>query len=171
MTLRSYGTKFLANKGDGTVEQLIAGEWKPVGKWDAEAEQILFDEGKAPTGLGGVAIDREPALAEYYSPPKLCQLSPLRLACRKEKPQAGMAELLIRAGAEPDVFPPVEEEFAIIHEATGKRIELPPRCIFFWMAGLGRHGEAMKLRARARISLFTPDLLPSSAHLRFSALI
>jgi len=93
-------------------------------------------------------------------------LPPLRLACRKEKPQAGMAELLIRAGAEPDVFPPVEEEFAFGHEATGKQIKLPPRCIFFWMRGLGRHGEAMKLRARARISLFTPDLFSSSAHPR-----
>jgi ankyrin repeat protein len=97
-------------------------------------------------------------------------LPPLRLACRKEKPQAGMAELLIRAGAEPDVFPSVEEELAITHEATGKVIKLPPRCIFFWMESLGRLGEAVKLRARARVSLFTPDLFSSSAHLRFSAL-
>ena len=34
------------------------------------------------------------------------------------------------------------------------------------ISGLGRHGEAMKLRAHTRISLFTPDLLPSSAHPR-----
>jgi hypothetical protein len=121
-----------------------------IGYWDAEVEQIIFDEGESP-GLGGVAIDREPTLVEYYSPLKPCQLSPLRLACRKEKPQAGMAELLIRAGAESDVFPPVEKELRIVHEATGKIVDLPPRCIYFWVAALGRHSEATKLRARARI--------------------
>ena len=98
-------------------------------------------------------------------PSRACNGMPLlALACRKEKFQAPMAELLIRSGSDADVFPPIDNEFNITHAATGKPIKLKqwPRCVYLAMQAIGRHGEAMKLRARTLLH-------PSAARCRLPA--
>jgi len=80
-------------------------------------------------------------------------LVPLALACRKESLSVAMAELLLRCGARPDVFPEPDSydvnvrPGALVAFPNAGVVKLTAHSVFFHVAnGMGKMGEAMKLR-------------------------
>jgi ankyrin repeat protein len=78
-------------------------------------------------------------------------LVPLALACRKESLSVAMAELLLRCGARPDVFP--EPSYGqnrpgeLMTFPSVGNVRLSAHSVYFHVAtGMGKHGEATELR-------------------------
>eukprot|EP01046_Picozoa_sp_COSAG06_P032887 COSAG06_NODE_3318_length_5510_cov_54.390622_3_plen_153_part_00 len=78
-------------------------------------------------------------------------LVPLALACRKESLSVAMAELLLRCGAKPDVFPEPSYSGAVRPGAlmafpSVGDVRLTAHSVYLHVGYIGKWGEATKLR-------------------------